>query len=138
MPQARAAIAALTARGVEIVTRTVDVAATEEVRAACEAPELRTYPLRGVLHCAGVLDDGLLRDLTWSRFLGVLGPKALGAWNLHESLGHRELDWFVLFSSAASLLGSAGQANHSAIFRCSPQASTSPCRRQVRAMRKCA
>ncbi|NJL22128.1 MAG: SDR family NAD(P)-dependent oxidoreductase [Leptolyngbyaceae cyanobacterium SM1_3_5] len=68
--------------------------------------------LRGVIHAAGVLDDGLLMQLDGNRFNRVLAPKVQGAWNLHELTQDRSLDFFVLFSSAASLLGSPGQANH--------------------------
>ncbi|TSC24500.1 type I polyketide synthase [Corallococcus sp. Z5C101001] len=70
--------------------------------------------LRGVIHSAGVLEDGALRQQTWARFASVLAPKVQGAFNLHEATRDQPLDFFVLFSSTASLIGSAGQANHSA------------------------
>ena len=71
-------------------------------------------PLRGVIHAAGVLDDGVLMHQTWERFERVLGPKVWGAWNLHRATERIPLDFFILFSSATSLLGNAGQANHAA------------------------
>jgi acyl transferase domain-containing protein/acyl carrier protein/short-subunit dehydrogenase len=70
--------------------------------------------LRGVVHAAGVLDDGILLNLTWDRFERVLAPKTVGAWNLHRLTEDRPLDFFILFSSTASVLGSPGQANHAA------------------------
>ena len=70
--------------------------------------------LRGVVHAAGVLDDGVLGQLDWERFRAVLQPKVMGARNLHELTRDHALDAFVLFSSAASLLGNAGQASHAA------------------------
>jgi acyl transferase domain-containing protein/acyl carrier protein len=71
-------------------------------------------PVRGIIHAAGVLDDALLDDLTWERFEKVFAPKVDGTWNLHrQSLG-LDLDFFVCFSSAASLIGSRGQANYAA------------------------
>lgn len=70
--------------------------------------------LAGVLHCAGVLDDGLLRDTDRSRVENVLAAKALGAWHLHRATEALQLDVFVLFSSAASLLGNAGQGAYAA------------------------
>ena len=71
-------------------------------------------PLGGIVHAAGVLDDGVLLEQNWQRFERVLAPKVGGAWNLHVQSQHLGLDWFVLFSSAASVLGSAGQANYAA------------------------
>jgi acyl carrier protein len=59
-----------------------------------------------------VLDDGTLRNLDWSRFESVQQPKVAGAWNLHQATLDDRLDFFVLYSSAAALLGSSGQANY--------------------------
>lgn len=70
--------------------------------------------LRGVVHAAGVLDDGLLTDLTPDRLRRVLAPKVAGTWNLHELTSRMPLDFFVMFSGGASLLGSRGQGNYAA------------------------
>ncbi|NJO93485.1 MAG: KR domain-containing protein [Hydrococcus sp. RM1_1_31] len=70
--------------------------------------------LRGIIHAAGILDDGVLMQQNWERFEKVLTPKIQGAWNLHLATQNYSLDFFVLFSSAASLIGSAGQANYCA------------------------
>ena len=69
-------------------------------------------PLRGIVHSAGTLDDGVLAQQTWERFERVMAPKVDGAWHLHTLSQDRPLDFFVLFSSAVSMLGSAGQGNH--------------------------
>ena len=71
-------------------------------------------PLRGILHCAVVLDDSILVQSTQERFSSVMRPKIDGAWNLHELTLDQPLDFFVLFSSAASLIGSPGQGNYAA------------------------
>jgi len=71
-------------------------------------------PLVGIIHCAGVLDDGVLLHQNGERFRKVFSPKVAGSWHLHELTQDLPLHFFVLFSSAVSLLGSAGQANHSA------------------------
>ena len=71
-------------------------------------------PLRGVIHAAGVLDDGMLGQQDWSRFAKVMAPKVEGSWNLHMLTRDLPLDFFVVFSSSASLLGSPGQGNYAA------------------------
>ncbi|MEU4777237.1 type I polyketide synthase [Micromonospora sp. NPDC023633] len=72
------------------------------------------WPLVGVVHAAGVLDDGVLPALTPARFDAVLGPKVDAAWHLHELTEKLDLAAFVLFSSASGLFGGPGQANHAA------------------------
>jgi acyl transferase domain-containing protein/acyl carrier protein len=74
----------------------------------------KNIPLRGIFHCAGVLDDGALLHQNWERFERVLAPKIAGAWNLHRLSADLPLDHFVLFSSIASVFGSPGQTNYAA------------------------
>jgi NADPH:quinone reductase-like Zn-dependent oxidoreductase/SAM-dependent methyltransferase/acyl carrier protein len=69
-------------------------------------------PLRGIIHAAGTVDDGVLAQQTWERFEKVMASKVDGAWSLHILSEDQPLDFFVMFSSAVSVLGSAGQANH--------------------------
>jgi NADPH:quinone reductase-like Zn-dependent oxidoreductase/acyl carrier protein len=116
-PQAAIVLADLAARGAEVRTLRCDVADRAAVAAAlAEVTEVAAAgpPLAGVVHAAGRLDDGVLGQMDWLRFAGVLAPKVAGAWNLHLATRDLPLDFFVLFSSAASLLGSAGQANYAA------------------------
>ncbi len=71
-------------------------------------------PLRGIFHCAGMLDDGILDQMDWGRFSAVTAPKVKGSWLLHSATLRDELDHFVLFSSILSLIGSPGQSNYTA------------------------
>ncbi|KJK56411.1 hybrid non-ribosomal peptide synthetase/type I polyketide synthase, partial [Saccharothrix sp. ST-888] len=87
-----------------------DRAALAEVLAAI--PQDR--PLRAVLHAAGALDDGVIGSLTPQRLRTVLAAKADGAWHLHELTRDLDLSAFVLFSSVAATLGTAGQGNYAA------------------------
>ncbi|WP_424097232.1 SDR family NAD(P)-dependent oxidoreductase [Moorena producens] len=71
-------------------------------------------PLKGVIHAAGVLDDGLLQQMSWQQFTKVMAPKVAGTWYLHQLTLDLPLDFFVCFSSMASMLGSPGQGNYAA------------------------
>lgn len=112
--QAERILAELRAGGVEIAVRSLDVADHEQVTALLAELDATMPPLAGVVHAAGVLDDGLLLQLDRARFRSVAAPKLVGAWHLHQATLDRQLDFFVLYSSAAALLGSPGQANYAA------------------------
>jgi acyl transferase domain-containing protein/acyl carrier protein len=118
-PTAEATIEQLQAAGVTVTVARADVANVEELRQVLQpyvqpAPTSSVPPLKGVIHAAGLIDDGVLQQQTWQQFDRVLAPKIQGAWTLHCLTQQLPLDFFVLFSSAASLLGSAGQANYAA------------------------
>ena len=109
-----AALATLREQGAEVRAEIADVTDGEAVEALLSRMDRELPPLGGVIHSAGVLSDGTVGNLDWGRFEKVLWPKVLGAWRLHRATLYRDLDLFVLFSSAVGVLGSPGQANYAA------------------------
>ncbi len=95
--------------GVTIEVVTADVSQYDDVRKIFKS----TQRIKGIIHAAGVLDDGAIQSQTWSRFATTIAPKIIGAWNLHSCSQDLDLDFFVMFSSIASLIGSPGQSNYS-------------------------
>jgi acyl transferase domain-containing protein/NADPH:quinone reductase-like Zn-dependent oxidoreductase/acyl carrier protein len=100
--------------GSTVVARSADVTDEQQVREVLDLTAQGLPPLRGVIHAAAVLDDGIAAQLTEERMMSVLEPKVLGAWNLHRLTSRSALDFFVLFSSAAGIFGSPGQASYCA------------------------
>ncbi len=111
---AQAAIASLQQKDVSVILANADVSDEQQVMALMQRFGSELPPLSGIIHAAGVLDDGMLAQQNWSRFETVLAPKMTGTWNLHVHSQQQPLDLFVCFSSIASLLGSPGQGNYAA------------------------
>ncbi|NKI45252.1 SDR family NAD(P)-dependent oxidoreductase [Streptomyces sp. LD120] len=103
----------LSALGATVTVAACDAADREALaRLLAEIPA--AHPLTGVLHAAGVLDDGVVDALTPERLDAVLRPKADAAQNLHELTADADLAAFVLYSSVVATIGNAGQANYAA------------------------
>jgi acyl carrier protein len=100
--------------GTEVFIALADVSDWDQLKNVVDSIEFRMPMLRGVVHAAGVLDDGSILNLNKERMKKVMAPKVDGTWNLHHSTLHLPLDFFVLFSSAVSVLGSPGQGNYAA------------------------
>src|SRR6185295_18273594 len=103
---ALAEIDTLRARGVQVLIAQADVAQVADLERVLAEAQRTMLALAGVMHAVGALDDGVLTALTWPRFETVMAAKVRGSWNLHRLSG--PLDFFVMFSSGASLAGSAG------------------------------
>ncbi|WP_460073175.1 type I polyketide synthase [Streptomyces sp. YKOK-I1] len=106
---AEALRAGLAAHGTTVTTAACDAADPDALAAL-----LAAHPVDAVVHAAGVLDDGLLQTLTPERLEAVLRPKLAAARNLDLLTRDRALSAFVLFSSFAGTVGSAGQGNYAA------------------------
>lgn len=108
------AVKRLQERGAEVVPLQADVADVQRLREVLMPALASRPPLRGVVHAAGILEDGVTEQQSAERFRRVLAAKAVGAVNLHELTREQPLDYFVGFSSIASLVGSPGQSNYAA------------------------
>jgi NAD(P)-dependent dehydrogenase (short-subunit alcohol dehydrogenase family)/acyl carrier protein len=111
---ARRVLDALEQAGAQVVVVRADVSAPSQVARVLAEMDRDLPPLRGVIHAAGVIDDGLLLQQDWDRFTSVMAPKLEGAWLLHTLTLERRLDFFVLFSSMAAVVGSFGQGSYAA------------------------
>ncbi len=98
--------------GARVTVAAADVADENQMTAVFSNIKQTLPPLKGIVHAAGLLDDGVLLQLTQKQFDRVMRPKVHGAWNLHTLTQDLQLDFFVLFSSAAAIFGSPGQANY--------------------------
>ncbi|WP_157762853.1 type I polyketide synthase, partial [Nocardia yamanashiensis] len=112
-PDVETLVADLEAAGARVRVASCDVADRAAVsRLVSEI--VSSGALTGVVHAAGVLDDGVLESLDAVRLRNVLEPKVDGGWNLHVATAELDLSLFVVFSSIAGVLGTAGQANYAA------------------------
>lgn len=110
---AQLVIADLEARGAKVQVVNADISQADEVERLLQASQ-DLAPLKGIIHAAAVLDDGVVTEQTPDRFARVFGPKVDGSWYLHQFSQNIPLDFFVCFSSQASLLGNGGQTNYAA------------------------
>ncbi|MEU9238527.1 type I polyketide synthase [Streptomyces sp. NPDC048385] len=113
-PEAQARIKVLRDKGLRVDTHRVDVSDADAVQRTLEQVRAELPELRGVVHAAGLLDDATIRTLDAGQLARVLAPKVDGARHLDTATQQDPLDFFVLFSSVASLVGLAGQAAYSA------------------------
>ena len=106
------AVAKLAREGVTVRVAALDICDRDALAKLLEDVAAKSPPLAGVVHCAGTLHDATIQNLDEEALRSVLAAKTRGTWNLHQLT--RNLDFFVMFSSIAGVLGNAGQANYAA------------------------
>ncbi|MDB5703288.1 MAG: polyketide synthase [Sphingomonas bacterium] len=109
---ARSVIADLAEQGATVTVVEGDVSVASDVErmiAAAASPKLA-----GIVHAAGLLEDGMIADLDLGKLDRIMAPKVAGAWNLHAATRTLDLDFFVLFSSVAAIIGNLGQGGYAA------------------------
>ena len=116
-PDSDQALAELARLGADARAFACDVAEPAALRRTLDAVRLGMGPIRGVVHAAMVLDDGLLPDLDATRFATVIRPKLAGALALDKLTRDDPIELFVLFSSVTTVIGTPGQASYVAANR---------------------
>jgi mycocerosic acid synthase len=113
-PKARQMIERLRKAGTDVVVELGSIAEPDTAVRLVSAATATGLPLRGVVHSAAVVEDATLANITDEIIDRDWAPKAFGSWNLHRASIGQPLDWFCVFSSGASLLGSPGQGAYAA------------------------
>ncbi|KAI1389751.1 ketoacyl-synt-domain-containing protein [Hypoxylon trugodes] len=99
-----------------LVVKTCDIASEEDAYRFVRECAETLPPICGVIHAAMMLHDGLIEGMTHDSYTAAIRAKVKGTWNIHNALEsiHARLDYFVLLSSAAGIVGSRGQAAYAA------------------------
>ncbi|KAL8928323.1 MAG: hypothetical protein Q9172_001007 [Xanthocarpia lactea] len=95
--------------GIKIAVLKCDIGDEGQVQQMMEQCSQSMAPIRGVIHGAMVLHDKLFEQTNAQEYNAIMAPKVRGAWNLHNALAKNDLDFFILLSSAAGILGTRGQ-----------------------------
>jgi NADPH:quinone reductase-like Zn-dependent oxidoreductase/NADP-dependent 3-hydroxy acid dehydrogenase YdfG/acyl carrier protein len=110
--EAQTVVSRLERRGIDVRAVACDVTDRSALSSVLQDMARSDAPLRGIVHAAMVIEDGLIRDMTPAQVRRVLAPKVLGAQHLHELTRSMPLDFFVMYSSATTLFGNPGQGNY--------------------------
>ena len=105
----------LESQGVSVMTAGFDLGSPDEFRSFFSVLDTEGWPpIRGIVHAAGTLRDSRIENLTSEEFDSVVRPKVIGGWLLHMLQERYPLDFFMMYSSAASILVSPGGGNYAA------------------------
>lgn len=111
-PEAIRAIEAMRGAGVTVYAEALDITDEQQLSLLFAKFGKALPALKGIIHAAAVIDDGLIRQMDAARFQRVFMPKAQGAWNLHRLSETQPLEFFAVYSSMTTFLGNPGQANY--------------------------
>ena len=106
------AVRELEAAGGEVLCLAGDVSNVEDMRELRAEVETRLGPVNGVIHAAGVIEDGLIQTKSMTEIEDVFAPKLHGTKVLEEVFPDGTLDWLVLFSSSSTATAPAGQVDY--------------------------
>lgn len=101
-------------KGANVIVRQADVSKEAELQALVKEVNETMPGIKGVVHTAGILEDRMIQELSWEGFEKLFAGKVKGTFNLHHALKDNALDFFVMASSIASVVGNMGQANYAA------------------------
>jgi NADPH:quinone reductase-like Zn-dependent oxidoreductase/acyl carrier protein len=117
-PEVQAALARLSQAGVTVHAAACDVSDAKAISSLLAETAVALPPLRGIVHAASVIEDGLICNMSREQIRRVFAPKILGAHYLHQLTIGKPLDFFILFSSATTLFGNPGQGSYVAANAC--------------------
>ena len=99
-------------QGANIIIRKADVNNYDELEEVFAQVDEQMPELKGIIHAAGLIEGRQITDFSFDDFDKITSPKVKGTWNLHSLSKSKNLDWFVVFSSASALLGNMGLAHY--------------------------
>lgn len=100
--------------GVEIKNFALDISDTTAFEGMLKEISITMPPVKGIVHTAGVINDKMIKDLSWEDFEKVFRSKVMGAFNIHRAFQEDTLDFFIMMSSITAVVGNMGQANYAA------------------------
>lgn len=111
--EARTTLDLLKNKGVQTAVYACDVGDEESLKSTLAKMARETPPVKGIIQGAMVLQDGLFERMPYKNWVTATYPKIQGSWNLHKFMP-KDLDFFILLSSIAGILGNRGQSNYCA------------------------
>ncbi|KAL1970796.1 hypothetical protein VTN77DRAFT_2630 [Rasamsonia byssochlamydoides] len=115
-PEAANFVDELRREGVNVVVFACDVSKLSQLAKVVESCAEQLPPIRGIIHAGMVLQDSIFASMSYEKFQAAVKPKVTGSLNLHmlSIVMNWDLDFFVMLSSAAGIVGNSSQSNYTA------------------------